>query len=417
MIASLSFPLGTQKREWHKLITSKKLNFPPGISSHIKIYDGKFEPFLWPCVALWVFDRFVRYMRILVLNFKVLFFLGGRRHSHNNTNKVLASYNPEHDIIRLTFTPSYYHGRPKAGTHYYLHFPFILKGVGNHPFTMSSWSDDESGQQDDSRRRTSAISSTTTASMSKDPEKGANISPKEVEVSSSSQSIVSTNPNSKVGSNNNNNKKKIHFVIRPYKGMTARLRDSIVKSGTGSKEMTALIEGPYGQREPLFDYNNIIFIAGGSGISAVLPYVQEFLQTSTTSPRSTISTITKRIHIVWAVRQRGFIQDVLENELATAATDARIRLDIFFTGPSSTPLAIKEEDKLSTTTKTTTEVVRHERPDINSLLHREVGDSVGTVAVFVCGAPSLSDDARRASVEIVRGGIKGLGYFEEQFGW
>lgn len=315
-------------------------------------------------------------MRVLVLNFKVLF-LGH--------TKVLAVYNPEHDIIRLTFTPSY-HGRPKAGTHYYLHFPFIIKAVGNHPFTMSSWS--ESGQDS---RRTSAIS---TDSISKDPEKS-NISPTEVEVRS--ESIVSTD--SKFES------KKIHFVIRPYKGMTARLRDAIVKSGTGSREMTALIEGPYGEREPVFDYNNVIFIAGGSGISAVLPYVQEFLQT-----RSTARSSTTRVQIVWAARQRGFIQDVLENELATAAKDPRVKLDIFFTGAST--LAIKEDQLQTLTTN-----VQYSRPDIKSLLHREVGEAVGTVAVFVCGAATLADDARRASVEIVRGGFKGLGYFEEQFGW
>lgn len=314
-------------------------------------------------------------MRVLVLNFKVLF-LGH--------TKVLAVYNPEHDIIRLTFTPSC-HGRPSAGTHYYLHFPFILKAVGNHPFTMSSWS--ERGQDN---RRASAIS---TSSISKDPEKG-DISPTVAEVSSNSSASI----DSKVRST------KIQFVIRPYKGMTARLRDSIVKSGTGSKEMTALIEGPYGGTEPVFDYNNIIFIAGGSGISAVLPYVQEYLQVRST-PRST----TTRVHVVWAVRQKGFIQDVLENELATAAKDPRVKLDLFHTGASALTI---EEDKLQAFT-----TVRYERPDIKSLLHREVGESVGTVAVFVCGAAALADDARRASVEIVGGGFKGLGYFEEQFGW
>lgn len=251
---------------------------------------------------------------------------------------------------------------------------------------MSSWS--ESGQ--DSRR----TSATFASSISKDPEKG-NISPTAVEVSC--KSSVSTD--SKVGS------KKIHFVIRPYKGMTARLRDSIVKSGTGSREMTALIEGPYGKREPVFDYNNIIFIAGGSGISAVLPYVQEFLST-----RSTAHSPATRIHVVWAAREKGFIQDVLETELATAATDTRVKLDIFLTGAST--LAV-DEDKLQTLTTN----VHYERPDTKSLLHREVGESVGTVAVFVCGAATLADDVRRASVEIVGGGFKGLGYFEEQFGW
>ena len=315
-------------------------------------------------------------MRVLVLNFKVLF-LGH--------TKVLAVYNPEHDIVRLTFTPSY-HRRPTAGTHYYLHFPFILKAVGNHPFTMSGWS--ESGQDS---RRTSAIS---TSSISNDPEKG-NISPTVVEVSSKS----SESTDSKIGST------RIHFVIRPYKGMTARLRDSIVRSGTGSKEMTALIEGPYGGSEPVFDYKNVIFIAGGSGISAVLPYVQEFLHVQSTA-RST----TTRVHVIWAARQRGFIQDVLETELATAATDPRVKLDLFLTGAST--LTIKEEKLQALTTS-----IGYERPDIKSILHREVGESVGTVAVFVCGAAGLADDTRRASVEIVGGGFKGLGYFEEHFGW
>lgn len=187
--------------------------------------------------------------------------------------------------------------------------------------------------------------------------------------------------------------------------MTARLRDSIVKSGASSREMTALIEGPYGGTEPVFDYNNIIFIAGGSGISAVLPYVQEFLHV-----RSTARSTTTRVHVIWAARQRGFIQDILETELATAAKDSRVKLDIFLTGASTLTI---EEDKLQAFTTR----VRYERPDIKSLLHREVGESVGTVAVFVCGAAGLADDARRASVEIVGGGFKGLGYFEEQFGW
>lgn len=169
--------------------------------------------------------------------------------------------------------------------------------------------------------------------------------------------------------------------------------------------MTALIEGPYGGSEPVFDYKNVIFIAGGSGISAVLPYVQEFLHVQSTA-RST----TTRVHVIWAARQRGFIQDVLETELATAATDPRVKLDLFLTGAST--LTIKEEKLQALTTS-----IGYERPDIKSILHREVGESVGTVAVFVCGAAGLADDTRRASVEIVGGGFKGLGYFEEHFGW
>ncbi len=322
-------------------------------------------------------------MRLLVLNYKVLF-LGH--------TKVLAVYNPDHDIIRLTFTPSY-HRQPKPGTHYYLYFPFILKAVGNHPFTMSSWS--ESGQ-------CSQPTSIQKKSSPEDQEKGM-VSPDLTDTDGSS--VSSAPPQSNDGATT------IRFVIRPYKGLTAHLRDSIKKTGTGSREMTALIEGPYGETVPVFHYNTIIFIAGGCGITAVLPYMQEFLEPR--SPQSRCSAVTKRIHIIWSARQRTFIQDVLDTELVRAFTNPQIKLDLFVTGAS--PRSIKE-DELALDTGSAA-CLRYERPDIKSLLRERVGESVGTVAVFMCGPARLADDARSAAAEIVGGGFRGLEYFEEQFGW
>ena len=322
-------------------------------------------------------------MRLAVLNYKVPLF----KHT-----KVLAAYNQDHDIIRLTFTPSY-HRQPKPGTHYYLHFPFILKAVGNHPFTMSGWS--FGGTQ-------STPSSVLSRSASKDQEKG-NVSPTAYEVDSNSRESIEMD---------NKGDMKIHFVLKPYKGLTAKLRDSIVKTGTGFREMTAMMEGPYGEAAPLFQYNTVIFVVGGSGISAALPYMQEYLHpTSSHVPRSTI---TKRVHILWTSRSGAFVRDVVDSELAAASTNPHVKLDLYVTGSASSQV---KNDTLDLDRFPGSIGLRYERPDVPTILNQEVGDSAGTTAVFVCGPAGLADDARRAAVDLVGGGVDGLGYFEEQFGW
>lgn len=321
-------------------------------------------------------------MRLAVLNYKVAFL----RHT-----KVFATYNQEHDIIRLTFTPSY-HRQPTPGTHYYLHFPFILKAIGNSPFTMSGWS--FGGKQ-------SPTSSVLSRSVSKDQEKG-NISPTAFEVDSDSRGSQEQD----IGD------MKIHFVLKPYKGLTAKLRDSIVKTGTGCREITAMMEGPYGEAAPVFQYNTVIFVVGGSGISAALPYMQEYLHPS--SSHVSRSTTTKRVHILWSSRSGPFVRDVVDSELAAASTNPYVKLDLYVTG--SAPSQVKN-DTLDLDRFPGGIDLRYERPDVKRILHQEVGDSVGTVAIFVCGPATLADDARRAAVELVGAGKDGIGYFEEQFGW
>lgn len=317
-----------------------------------------------------------------MLNYKVAFI----RHT-----KVIAVYNPEHDIIRLTFTPSY-HQQPRPGTHYYLHFPFILKAVGNHPFTMCGWT--HGGQ-------ISPVAALN-RSITNDHEK-VNMSPMWSESNSDCEMSQESNVKSPT---------KLHFLIRPHKGLTSCLRDAINKSGTRFKELTALVEGPYGETAPVFQYDTVIFVAGGSGISVVLAYIQEFLNQSTTEFSRRI--ITKRARIIWAARQHAFISDVMNTELAEASSNPKIKFDLFVTG--SSPPAIKNHavdlEWLPDDVR-----FRYERPDVGQILRQEAADSVGSVAIVVCGPAKLADDSRRAAVGIVGSGFEGLGYFEEQFGW
>lgn len=320
-------------------------------------------------------------MRLLVLNYKTLFL----RHT-----KVHAVYNQDHDIIRLTFTPSY-HRQPKPGAHYYLHFPFILRALGNSPFTMSGWS--RGGQH-------SPSASVFSQSLSRDQEKR-NLPTTEVEVNSDSNGSLE----SKDGP------VKIHFVIRPYKGLTAHLRNHIMKNGSGSREITAMIEGPYGETHPVFQYNNIIFVTGGSGISAVLPYMQQYLYPETYHP--SVSMATKRIRMVWTAREQAFVRDVIDRELAAASSNLTVKLDLFVTGPSIPPV----KDEMLDLDRFPGHVDLHySRPDVPAIVRQEVNESVGSVAILVCGPAQLADDARRAAVDMTGAGYE-IGYFEEQFGW
>jgi ferric-chelate reductase len=328
-------------------------------------------------------------MRLLVLNYKVAF--AGR-------TKAVATYNAERDIIRIHCTPSYEH-EPRPGTHYFLYFPTMLKTVGNHPFSLSSWTIPEK------ERLSNSIQIQSASTVSEKDQVYPSIRTTEEEVSETDSSqIVAANAT------------QLRFVIRPYKGLTASLRDAIIKTGTGSKEMKILMEGPYGHTYPLLSYDSVLCFIGGSGIASVLPYMQEFLRPQSRKGAGR----TKHIHLVWAAKQYSFVRDVLDNELAVAASASarsRVKLDFYITGAG--PRAVKGEDALDLDRlgNADTKIFYH-RPVVESVLRENVLQTVvGSLAVFVCGPAQLADDARRAAVNAVGNGFDRLGYFEEQFGW
>lgn len=315
------------------------------------------------------------------MNYKVAFW----KHT-----KVLVSYNSDRDILRITAYPSY-HREPQPGTYYFLYFPTMLNALGNHPFTMATWTAGSKGILPNpllDRNPSISIEKEDIAPVIQSSEKESS--------SMSSQSDDISDPSV-----------KLHFIIRPYAGLTSALRDRVLKSGHSKIELTALIEGPYGESHPVLSYHTIIFIAGGSGIAAILPYLQQYLLRPKSYP-------TKRIHLIWAARQQTLVRDVLDHELAPVALNPAVHLDLYVTG--SSPKVLKDEtvalnrfdDDIG---------MRYARPSIPTLLPKEVREAGGSTAVLVCGPAQMADDARKAAVEAVAEGYEGLGYFEEYFGW
>jgi NAD(P)H-flavin reductase len=230
--------------------------------------------------------------------------------------------------------------------------------------------------------------------------------------------------------------------------------------------MRVLLEGPYGNHHPIAAYDHILLVAGGSGITALLPYVFSL----TASPRSIRS-----ITIVWAVRNAAYAANVLSHELAPKCTQ-HVNLEVFVTreqgarpfdvvnalepGVDATVVrpnpdtTMPEEaegsrsDSRDATMAGETEKHDHDhdhdhesdrasgekhsaaarltsgRPSMPGLLRQSIDRLVGAerLAVLACGPASMMDDLRQAvasSYGTGEGQVRGdaLEYFEDAFTW
>ncbi|BEJ09772.1 hypothetical protein CcaverHIS641_0606870 [Cutaneotrichosporon cavernicola] len=283
---------------------------------------------------------------------------------------------------------------PVPGTYFFLHLPSVSP-LANHPFTLASW------------RRTAAGGT------------------------------------------------ELHFLCKPRGGSTSLLRASVertlanaIPQELGALKLPVLLEGPYGVSHNLNGFDRVLLVAGGSGITALLPYLGR-----------------QRLSVVWMVQDATQAEDVLVNELRQSAI-GEAHVDVWVTGgamPSGcmngwplgapatpprppspeipSPVAFSEyrcsynaylyKPTLSSPGAkfvldgfTVVEkgehagrvCVRWGRPCVAEVLQRHL--STQRLAVLACGPDGMMDDMR-AAVAAAYGRVDGhqLDYFEEAFSW
>jgi hypothetical protein len=140
----------------------------------------------------------------------------------------------------------------------------------------------------------------------------------------------------------------IVLLIRTCKGFTKGVEELAMKtsrswsvSTLGSWQSTpeyelqmnarAWIDGPYGDYLPALEdqYHSAIFIAGGSGITSIVPWISHLtsrMRAASQLPKNTHgrkTCKTRTVHLVWSIRRLSWIRWV-EREIGEALRDAVI---------------------------------------------------------------------------------------------
>jgi predicted ferric reductase len=167
------------------------------------------------------------------------------------------------------------------------------------------------------------------------------------------------------------------FFARVRTGITATL--AARAATTGSVRLSVVVDGPYPQSgdvtTQLKQCSNIVYISGGVGITALLPYLRHFK----TAPS----------RLFWSTRKRGLAAAV---EPALSVLPGNVEVD--------TALG--------------------QRLDVDGILEKALAETGGgMVGIVVCGPPGMADHVRHKVVQLTRNGGAKRAYVlvDEAFGW
>ncbi|KAE8828413.1 hypothetical protein PTNB85_07601 [Pyrenophora teres f. teres] len=331
---------------------------------HVEIFtNGEWNVFIWPCVAIWVFDRVMRIGRMLAFN----------RFPFNT--KALVTYDSKSNLIRMEVDGINNLIAPKPGTYYYIHvLDNVLYAHQNHPFTLAYVFEDGDGSS------TMPLSPLTDRStpFSASSDAGGELD----------ELLTSKTPNASPN---------LVFLIRPYDGFTSRIKSHCLLHPT---KLQVLIEGPYGHTVPLQNFTNVLFIVGGTGIAVPLSHLASILSSSSH---------VQRVKIVWAVREHAALVEAFR-DFRGLLNDERLELEIHVT---------REEAKNDVLGKDMKGVrIMTHRPDVHTTIEEAARDAgQQRLAVVACGPALMADQARKSSVQMLGRGHRGVEYFEESFKW
>ncbi|KAK0741483.1 ferric reductase like transmembrane component-domain-containing protein [Schizothecium vesticola] len=304
-------------------------------------YNWGYEIYAFMAAGIWATDRLLRLVRIALRGYRTA------------TVTVLQDTDGEYLRIKI-------HGVQLGEGVAYLSFPTLGWRVWeSHPFSVVF----NSSEVDES---------TVSAATALLPET------KEIPSSESKEVTITEVPASPSSDNNSPVPKgpTTTFFARVRDGLTQNLA---LRANAGPASLGAVVDGPYhhsGNVTTLLKpCSNVVYLAGGVGITALLPYARS---------------IAKPSQLFWSTRKAG-----LSTSMRTAL--------------SALPPTVEVD------------VSSSQRLDVISILEKAmaVGGLDGPVGIVVCGPPGMADDIRLKVVQLARSGAATRPYVlvDEAFGW
>ncbi|RYP91316.1 hypothetical protein DL770_002550 [Monosporascus sp. CRB-9-2] len=343
---------------------------------HVSVFKARYDLLAWACCFIWAFDRVLRMSRTLAFNLRFW-----------NT-KAEATYDKDANIVRLSVPCGTSLYRPGPGTFYYLHMLNDVRFWESHPFTVAYVRTLGDSDTTKDTRQDCEVAEEETALLPRTTTNGNG--PRSVSEQGGPQRAGST----------------MHFLIRPYDSSTRRLARIAAASWPGSASLRVIVEGPYGHTKPLHRFESVLFVAGGSGIVVPVSYLEAL--------GGDAASRTRRVHVVWAVREAAFASSVLREDPRDSYDGLVLSLDVYVTRGEG---GGGDAGRLAEVAKQFR--VLRGRPYVRGEIEdavRELGDR-GSLAVVACGPARMADDARKAVVGMLGRGRSRIEYFEESFNW
>ncbi|KZV96012.1 hypothetical protein EXIGLDRAFT_833941 [Exidia glandulosa HHB12029] len=191
---------------------------------------------------------------------------------------------------------------------------------------------------------------------------------------------------------NDGNGRRVVLVIRPQGGLTKRLADYL-QIGV-PRELTLLVDGPYGTPPSVLSYSTVILIAGGTGASYTLSYLLDVINNYKSN-----SCAARRVVYIWAVKARsnlGWYGGALETALNTAPAGLSIEAHIYVTQHDVDEKASEGSDGGHDAKGSTAPFqFTHGRPDVAKILTDEITSAREDISVGVSGPMEMAMLARK----------------------
>ncbi|KAL0954201.1 hypothetical protein HGRIS_005329 [Hohenbuehelia grisea] len=211
------------------------------------------------------------------------------------------------------------------------------------------------------------------------------------------------------------------FYIRAHGGLTRDLFHS-VESGLQERTLSVHVDGPYGglvEDVPAL-YETLVFVAGGSGIAACLPWIQHAVARVEKG-----GAIVRAIHLIWVVREPAHLQWI-SNELdsITRRHPTLLQLHLFVTDKALSGVKVVPDDDSDGTPASSVELdlgpVQNGRPYLPELIPSLLSSS-RRVLIFGCGPEGMRTDlcnaAAAAQRRVLAGEADVITLHTEFFGW